>query len=245
MRGSCVYSAETDVHFPELTVAETLLFSAESRTPVHTSKSSCNEYISKMRDDVLSMFYLGSAANTQIGDEVQRGISGGEKRRVSIAEVLTGWSSLQCWDNSTRGMDSSTALTIMKVLRSFATHQNATTIATLYQTPEPILDLFDKILVLYEGREIFFGSKQNAIAYFTRLGFDCPSKMSTADILTSLTNPKEAEDLVSLRVQHPPRTAGDFARLWAQSDESKDLSRDILRFEDEHPIKNSQEKRLW
>lgn len=236
-RGSCVYSAETDIHFPELTVAETILFSAKCRTQPRSSKSSRNEYISQMRDDVLSMFQLDQATNTKIGDEIQRGISGGEKRRVSIAEALTGWSSLQCWDNSTRGMDSSTALTIMSVLRSFATHQKATTIATLYQTPEPILNLFDKILVLYEGREIFFGSKSNAIAYFTRLGFDRPSNMTTADFLTSLTNPTEAARLVRSDFQHHPRTADDFARLWTRSGEREDLSRCIIRFEEDHPTR--------
>ncbi|PVH99410.1 hypothetical protein DM02DRAFT_529127 [Periconia macrospinosa] len=242
LRGSCVYSAETDVHFPELTVTETLLFSTTARTPLQTSKQHRTKYVAQMRDDVLSMFQLDQAANTKIGDEVQRGISGGEKRRVSIAETLTGWSSLQCWDNSTRGMDSSTALRIMKMLRSLTTHQKTTTIATLYQTPEPILDLFDKILVLYEGLEIFFGSKESAMAYFTRLGFHCPSKMTTSDFLTSLTNPTEAAGLVRSEVKLSPRTAEDFARLWARSDERKQLLVDILKFEEDRPVRNLPEK---
>jgi ATP-binding cassette subfamily G (WHITE) protein 2 (PDR) len=245
MRGSCMYSAETDTHFAELTVAETLMFSIKSCTPIQASKCSRNECTSQIRDDVLSMFHLDPAADTIIGDEVQRGISGGEKRRVSIAEALTGWSSLQCWDNSTRGMDSSTAISIMKVLRSFATCQKATTIATLYQTPEPVLDLFDKVLVLFEGRQIFFGSKQNALAYFTGLGFDRPSKMTTADFVTSLTNPTEAAKLVRSNLKYPPRTADDFARLWTESDERKELLRDITRFDGEHPTQGVRENDLW
>lgn len=191
------------------------------------------------------MFQLDSAASTKIGDEVQRGISGGEKRRVSIAEALSAWSSLQCWDNSTRGMDSSTALAIMKVLRSFATHQKVTTIATLYQTPDPILNLFDKILLLYDGREVFFGPRESAVVYFTGLGFGRPSNMSTADFLTSLTNPAEAVKLVRPDIKYPPRTAEDFATLWARSKHSKELLAQIHQYEVEHPVQTHRKNTSW
>lgn len=142
-------------------------------------------------------------------------------------------------------MDSSTALAIMKVLRSFATYQRATTIVTLYQTPEPILDLFDKILILYEGQEIFFGSKSSAVAHFTHLGFNRPPKMTTTDFLTALTNPTEAAKLVRLEVKHPPRTAEDFATLWARNNDSKELLDEIHRFEEEHPLEIPRKKSPW
>lgn len=242
--GDCIFSAETDTHFLELTVAETLSFAAKAWT-LPTTFGLNNEYVSNACNKILSIFHLAPAATTKIGDEVQRGISGGEKCRVNIAEALTGWSSLQCWDNSTRGMDSSTALIIMKVLRSFTTHQKATTIAILYQTSEPILNLFDKILLLYECQEIFFGPGSTAIDYFSRLGFDCPSKITIADFLTSLTNPTEAAQLVRSGIEHVPLTAENFGKAWSRSDERKGLLSRIVRFEEEHPITTPRDQNQW
>lgn len=86
-----------------------------------------------------------------------RGISGGERKRVSIAETLATKSTVVSWDNSTRGLDASTALDYANSLRVMTDISNRTTLVTLYQAGEGIYELMDKVLVIDEGRMIYQG----------------------------------------------------------------------------------------
>lgn len=96
--------------------------------------------------------------------------------------------------------------------------------------------VFDKVAVLYEGRQIYFGPKDEAKTYFTNMGYHCPDRQTTADFLTSLTNPSE-------RVIQPgfedkvPRTPEEFAQAWKQSEARAQLRREIETFEQEYPTK--------
>src|SRR3989337_1334819 len=88
-RGECIYSAELDMHFPELTVLETLRFAAASRAPKNFLPGlSRRAYIEHVTNIVLNIFNLSAVKDTPIGDATIRGISGGEKKRVSIAEAF-------------------------------------------------------------------------------------------------------------------------------------------------------------
>lgn len=108
-RGECIYQAEVDVHFPQLTVGQTLEFAALARTPANRLPGVSREvYATHMRDVMMAMFGLSHTINTRVGNDFIRGVSGGERKRVSIAEACLGGSPLQCWDNSTRGLDSAT-----------------------------------------------------------------------------------------------------------------------------------------
>lgn len=105
-RGEVIYQAETDVHFPQLTVGETLLFSALARTPKNRLPGvSRMMYAEHLRNVVMAMFGISHTVNTKVGNDFIRGVSGGERKRVSVAEVCLSQSGLQCWDNSTRGLD--------------------------------------------------------------------------------------------------------------------------------------------
>lgn len=95
--------------------------------------------------------------SSQVGNEYVRGVSGGERKRVSIAETLASKSTVQCWDNSTRGLDASTALDYAKSLRIMTDVSNRTTLVTLYQAGEGIYGVMDKVLVIDDGRMIFSG----------------------------------------------------------------------------------------
>ncbi|KAI9876370.1 MAG: hypothetical protein M1830_006664 [Pleopsidium flavum] len=193
-RGECTYTAELDVHFPELTVGQTLGFAAEARAPSDWfPEISKKNYVKHLRDVMIAMFNLTHAVDTKMGNDFVRGVSGGERKRVSIAEALMGWRPLQCWDNSTRGLDSSTALGFVRNLRLFTDTAGSAAIVSVYQASQAIYDVFDKVTVLYEGRQIYFGRADSAKAYFIRLGFVCPGRATTGDFLTSLTNPAEAE----------------------------------------------------
>lgn len=137
-RGESVYMAETDAHFPALTVSETLLFAAKARAPPSNTIPgiSQNAYAVHMRDLVVSALDLQGSMNTKIGSYIMPGISGGEKKRVSIAEAILSGCPLQCWDNSTRGLDSAVASSFIRILRFSADVMQVTALVSLYQASE-------------------------------------------------------------------------------------------------------------
>ncbi|KAK6837992.1 hypothetical protein PG987_006273 [Apiospora arundinis] len=188
-RHQIVMNTEDDMHFPTLKVSETLDFATSTKLPGSRPEhlQDAREYITKTSDSTLSSLAIGHTKDTIVGDEFVRGVSGGERKRVSLAEVMSTQAPLQCWDNSTRGLDASNALDFARVLRKAADEQRRTIIATLYQAGNGIYDCFDKVLVLAgEGREIFYGPANEAKAYFEDMGFKCPPGANIADFLTSV-----------------------------------------------------------
>lgn len=103
--------------------------------------------------------------------------------------------------------------------------------------------IFDKVALLYEGRQIFFGHKDAAKQYFTDMGYHCPDRQTTADFLTSLTNP--AERIVQPGFENRvPRTPDEFAATWAKSTAGARLLGDIAAFEKEFPLQGQQVEEL-
>lgn len=235
-RGEVIYQAETEIHFPQLSAGDTLLFAAHARTPANRPDGvTRDQYAAHKRDVVMAMLGLSHTMNTKVGNEYIRGVSGGERKRVSIAETTLCGSPLQCWDNSTRGLDSSTALEFVKNIRLSTQYSGATAVVAIYQASQSIYDIFDKAVVLYEGRQIYFGRSTDARRFFIDMGFECPDRQTDADFLTSLTSPSERrvrpgfESLV-------PRTADEFARRWKESEERKRLLQDIQAQNDQYPL---------
>ena len=105
-RGDVQYCPEDDVHFPTLTVDQTIRFAAETRTPRHRLDGvSREEHVSRLSEVLETLFGLRHVKNTLVGDASIRGVSGGEKKRVSISEALASRGLLISWDNSTRGLE--------------------------------------------------------------------------------------------------------------------------------------------
>lgn len=141
-RGECIYQAEVDVHFPQLTVGDTLMFAAEARAPHNRIPGvTRKQYAAHMRDVIMAIFGLSHTINTKVGNDFVRGVSGGERKRVSIAEAALGGSPIQCWDNSTRGLDSATALEFVKTLRHSSDVSGCTPVVALYQASQSIYDV--------------------------------------------------------------------------------------------------------
>ncbi|KAL2291221.1 hypothetical protein FJTKL_13860 [Diaporthe vaccinii] len=136
------------------------------------------------------MFRLEGAYETKVGNAIIRGISGGEKRRTSIAEAFVARAQFQCWDNSTRGLDSFTARRVIDLLRASTSSNQSTVAVSLYQASEGMYKSFDKVMLLYEGRQIYFGPIESAASYMISL-----ERASTADFLTSMTNPNTDDAL--------------------------------------------------
>lgn len=111
-KGEVNYNPEDDQHLPSLTVWQTLRFALMNKT-----KKNDRDSVPIIIEGLMKMFGISHTANTLVGNEYVRGVSGGERKRVSIAETLATRSTAVCWDNSTRGLDSSTALDYAKSLR--------------------------------------------------------------------------------------------------------------------------------
>ncbi|KAF2119900.1 pleiotropic drug resistance protein, ABC superfamily [Lophiotrema nucula] len=221
-KGDCVYLAELDVHFPELTLGQTLMFAAVTRKKESDKKSDPRS----IARDVASRFNLSDAFDTKIGNAMIRGISGGEKRRTSIAEVFIGGAQFQCWDNSTRGLDSSTALGFVQLIRSSTTSMRSTALMSIYQASDAIYENFDKVTLLYEGRQIYFGPAVLATDYFIDLGFERRPRATTADFLTSLTHPEERRVRKGFE-NCVPRSADEFADAWRRSAAAKAVLQEV------------------
>ena len=224
-RGEVNYNPEDDQHFPTLNVWQTLKFSLMNKTKKHQK-----EDIPVIVDALLRMFGISHTKYTLVGNEYVRGISGGERKRVSIAETLATKSTVVCWDNSTRGLDASTALDYANSLRVMTDVSNRTTLVSLYQAGEGIYDLMDRVLVIDEGRMIFQGPAAEAKQYFLDLGYLCPDRQTTADFLTSITDPVERQFQEGYEAR-APRTPEDLEKAFKASGHYKRLLGDVEKYE--------------
>jgi ABC-type multidrug transport system ATPase subunit len=141
-RGEAIYTAEVDVHFPMLTVGQTLGFAAQARAPRNIPGGiSRQEYSTYLRDVAMAMFGISHTKNTRVGNDFVRGVSGGERKRVTIAEAALSGAPLQCWDNSTRGLDSANAIEFCKTLRMSTDLVGTTAVVAIYQAPQSAYDV--------------------------------------------------------------------------------------------------------
>ncbi|KAJ9478985.1 putative Protein SNQ2 (putative) [Pseudozyma hubeiensis] len=190
--GEVVYSEEDDQHHATLTVARTIDFALRLKAhakmlPDHTKQS----YRKMIRDTFLKMVNIEHTKHTLVGSATVRGVSGGERKRVSILEGLASGASVFSWDNSTRGLDASTALDYVKSMRVLTDLLEATMFVSLYQASEGIWEQFDKVLVIEEGRCVYFGPRTEARQYFINLGFADRPRQTSADYITGCTDKYE------------------------------------------------------
>ncbi|KAK5064561.1 hypothetical protein LTR84_000394 [Exophiala bonariae] len=233
-RGDAIYTAEVDVHFPSLSVGETLTFASRARSQrVLPHGITRRQYCDRFRDAIMAMYGISHTIGSKVGDDFVRGVSGGERKRVTIAEATLSGAPFQCWDNSTRGLDSANAIEFCKTLRLQSEFFRQTCVVSMYQAPQSAYDLFDKALLIYEGRQIYFGPASRAKEYFINLGFDCAPRQTTPDFLTSMTFPAERSARTGCR---PPQTPDEFAAAWNSSPEYRSLQVEIEAYKEQHPI---------
>nr|ODN88907.1 ATP-binding cassette transporter [Cryptococcus depauperatus CBS 7855] len=234
-RGEAIYTAEVDVHFPSLTAGQTLTFAAEARAPRNPPGGlSQKRYAEHMRDVVMSIFGIAHTLDTIVGNDFVRGVSGGERKRITISEAALAGAPLQCWDNSTRGLDSANAIEFCRSLRINSDYLDTCSVVAIYQAPQSAYDYFDKVCVLYEGQQIFFGKAKDAKPFFVDMGFYCPPQQTVPDFLTSLTSPSERQARPGFE-QRVPRTPEEFAAAWRKSSNYSDLTKEIAAFNERYP----------
>ncbi|QRW00881.1 ABC-2 type transporter [Ceratobasidium sp. AG-Ba] len=207
-----------DIHHPILTVAQTLKFALDLKSPgrllPEQTRAQLNDEILNM---LLNMLNITHTRDTIVGNEFLRGVSGGERKRVSIAEMMSSRACVLSWDNSTRGLDASTALDYAKSLRIMTDIFKLTTFVSLYQAGEGIYDQFDKVLLIDEGREVFFGPAKEARQYMLSLGFRDLPRQTTADYLTGCTDPNERQFADGHSESSVPSSPDALAEAFQQS----------------------------
>ncbi|KAF2191656.1 hypothetical protein K469DRAFT_487704, partial [Zopfia rhizophila CBS 207.26] len=242
-RSEVLYNPEVDLQYATLKVKDTLRFALKTRTPgSHSRKEgeSRKDYINEFLQVATKLFWIEHTMETIVGNEFKRGVSGGEKKRVSIAEALITKASTQCWDDPTRGLDSSTALEYVRALRSLTNMAHTSTAVALYQASEDMWACFDKVLLIDGGECCFFGPTEVAVQYFKDLGFEKPERWTSADFLTSVSSEYQRQIRAGFE-DWIPRTPREFAEAFRASDQVFKNQEDIVQFESE--LYNMMEKR--
>ncbi|ESQ54531.1 hypothetical protein EUTSA_v10024656mg [Eutrema salsugineum] len=178
------FVTQDDALYPHLTVTETLVFTALLRLPNSIKQ---REKI-KQAEAVVSELGLDRCKDTIIGGPFLRGVSGGERKRVSIGQEILINPSLLFLDEPTSGLDSTTAQRIVSILWELA-HGGRTVITTIHQPSSRLFYMFDKILLLSEGNPVYFGLGSNAMDYFASVGYS-PSveRINPSDFLLDIAN---------------------------------------------------------
>ena len=230
-RGEAVYCQEDDIHHPTLTVGQTLGFALETKVPgKRPGGVSPSEFKEKVIDMLLRMFNIEHTKNTIVGNPFVRGISGGERKRVSIAEMMITGGAVCSHDNSTRGLDASTAVDYAKSLRIITNIYRTTTFVSLYQASENIYAQFDKVMVIDHGRQVFFGPAKEARSYFESLGFLEKPRQTTPDYLTGCTDPFEREYKDGRDSSNAPSSPDDLVTAFEKSKYAAQLDEDMAKY---------------
>ncbi|CAN1299139.1 ABC transporter G family member 14 [Linum perenne] len=177
------FVAQDDVLYPHLTVAETLMFTALLRLPKTLTREEKAQHVER----VIVELGLTRCRNSMIGGPLFRGISGGEKKRVSIGQEMLINPSLLLLDEPTSGLDSTTAQRILTTVKRLA-DGGITVVTTIHQPSSRLYYMFDKVVLLSEGSPIYYGPASTALDYFSSIGFSTSMTVNPSDLLLDLAN---------------------------------------------------------
>jgi len=174
------YIASSDQLFGFMTVRENVMYALRF---AGIQKKDREAALKKVLNDV----GLSSCENTIVGTDLIKGISHGQKRRLTIALALVFDPPIILADEPTSGLDSAAAVGIMKVLKNIAAQGN-TVITTIHQPPTQVYNTFDRLMLLTQGRTAYFGTIDKAISYFGNIGYQCPRKSNPSDYFLEAIN---------------------------------------------------------
>ncbi|XP_044505622.1 ABC transporter G family member 39-like isoform X2 [Mangifera indica] len=217
---TCAYISQHDLHYGEMTVRETLDFSGrclgvgtryymlaeltrrEKEAGIQPdpeidmfmkATAVAGQRTSLVTDYILKILGLDMCADTIIGDNMRRGVSGGQRKRVTTGEMLVGPAKVLLMDEISTGLDSSTTFQICKFMRQMVHIMDVTMIISLLQPAPEIYDLFDDIILLSEGQIVYQGPRGNVLQFFEYMGFKCPDRKGVADFLQEVISKKDQE----------------------------------------------------
>ncbi|KAK1305951.1 Pleiotropic drug resistance protein 3 [Acorus calamus] len=226
---TAAYISQHDLHIGEMTVRETLAFSArcqgvgtrydmlvelarrEKEANIKPdpdidifmkAASLAGQEANVVTDYILKILGLDICADTLVGDEMLRGISGGQRKRVTTGEMLVGPSRAMFMDEISTGLDSSTTYQIVKALRQSVHILGGTSAISLLQPAPETYDLFDDIILLSDGHVVYHGPRENVLEFFESMGFKCPERKGVADFLQEVTSRKDQQQYWMRHEEH-------------------------------------------
>ncbi|XP_050108515.1 pleiotropic drug resistance protein 1-like [Malus sylvestris] len=215
---TAAYISQHDVHMGELTVGETLHFSArcqgvgaryEILVELSRREKEANikpdadidiymkavategQRVQVVTDYILKILGLEGCADTLVGDNLIRGISGGQKKRLTTGEMLVGPAKALFMDEISTGLDSSTTYQIVNSIKQYVHILNGTAFISLLQPAPETYELFDDIVLLSDGHIVYQGPRENVLEFFESMGFRCPERKGVADFLQEVTSRKD------------------------------------------------------
>ncbi|NXU81670.1 ABCG2 protein, partial [Oreotrochilus melanogaster] len=177
------YVVQDDVVMGTLTVRENLEFSAALRLPKSVKECEKNERVNQ----IIKELGLSEVADSKVGTQFTRGVSGGERKRTSIGMELITDPAILFLDEPTTGLDASTANAVLLLLKRMA-EQGKTIIFSIHQPRYSIFRLFDSLTLLAAGRVLYHGPAQHAISYFQSVGYVCEPYNNPADFFLDIIN---------------------------------------------------------
>ncbi|EEF35081.1 ATP-binding cassette transporter, putative [Ricinus communis] len=248
---TAAYISQHDLHIGEMTVKETLAFSArcqgvgtqhEMLAELSRREKAANikpdpdidvfmkaaategQETSVVTDYVLKILGLEVCADTLVGNEMIRGISGGQKKRVTTGEMLVGPAKALFMDEISTGLDSSTTYQIVNSLRQSIHILNGTAVISLLQPAPETYNLFDDIILISDGQIVYQGPREHVLDFFEYMGFKCPERKGVADFLQEVTSKKDQQQYWARKEQ--PYTYVPV-KEFAETFQSYDLGRRI------------------
>uniref|UniRef100_A0A8C7KLV1 Broad substrate specificity ATP-binding cassette transporter ABCG2 n=1 Tax=Oncorhynchus kisutch TaxID=8019 RepID=A0A8C7KLV1_ONCKI len=177
------YVVQDDVVMGTLTVRENLRFSAALRLPRSVPQKEKDARV----NDLITELGLTKVADAKVGTQMIRGISGGERKRTNIGMELIIDPSVLFLDEPTTGLDASTANSVLLLLKRMA-NQGRTIIMSIHQPRYSIYRLFDSLTLLVSGKQVYHGPAQNALDYFSDIGYACEAHNNPADFFLDVIN---------------------------------------------------------
>jgi energy-coupling factor transporter ATP-binding protein EcfA2/ABC-type multidrug transport system permease subunit len=154
----------------------------------NTSRSVLKNEEGSRVQTLIDSFGLKKQADTLIGTPIRKGISGGQKRRVSVASQLVTAPNILFLDEPTSGLDSVASLKVVSLLKEYAQKHKLIVVASIHQPSAATFQLFDKLLLLAQGQTCYFGPVSKVASYFSSLGFPVPKLMNPSEHILDLTN---------------------------------------------------------
>lgn len=177
--------------FDSLTVKETITFSAMTRLP---SKEFSKKQKVDRANEIVSMLGLDKAKDTLVGSDTVRGVSGGERKRVSVGVEIVTFPKLLFLDEPTSGLDSHSAFSVVENLKRIA-GKGVAVLCTIHQPAWDLFKMFDRCLLIANGQTAFHGTIPDGIKYFEELGYPLPEHSNAADhFISLLTEPPQNDE---------------------------------------------------
>jgi ABC-type multidrug transport system ATPase subunit len=185
---SCAMCEQEDNLWSFLTTRQTLQSAADL-----CLKESKENRVRKVCE-LLDTLGLNSCADTKVGNPFMKGLSGGQKRRLSIALVMLKAPRVLFLDEPTSGLDAASTVGVMRAIKSLAVQKNLIVVCTIHQPSTTVYQLFDNVTILSQGRLAYTGLRVGAVPHFASIGFPLPPDTNPAEHMLTIVNADFAED---------------------------------------------------